>query len=104
MSTAVLWSRDDVTLPADGPDKAKLSVRWHNKLARPQGNLDGDYVDILEGLDRIVLNQDQLDALGIDLLRGDIITFPKYGGFQVELDQREPGDGPKNVYWHVTRP
>lgn len=103
MSAAVLWTRDDLTLPAGGPDKTILSARWHNKLVR-QGDLGGEYTDVLEGLDRIVLNQDQLDALEIEPKRGDIITFPGYQDQQFELDQPEPGDGPLNVYWHVTRP
>lgn len=101
MSAAVLWSDGDSSLPL-APDKDVLSARWHNKLVR-QGQIS-DGVDILEGLDRLVFQQPQLDALGIVLRRGDIITFPGYANQQFELDQSEPGDGPLNVYWHVTRP
>jgi len=101
MSVPVLWSRGEATLPEGGPDKKKLSARWHNKLVR-QGDLGGDYADILEGLDRLVFQQDQLDALGITLTRGDIITFSDYD-VSFELDQPEPNDGPLNRYWHVSR-
>lgn len=98
---AVLWSGDaGITWTPETEDKEKLSARLHNKLV--QNDIGGDYANIIEGIDRLVFNQDQLDALGITLRKGDLIQFTAYG-YTFELDQPEQSDGPLNRYWHVTR-
>jgi hypothetical protein len=101
LGVAILWSDGVLTLPAGGADRDVLSARWGNKIVS-QGDLGGDYAEILEGLDRIIFQDEQLDALGIQLARGDTIEFPEYG-ITFELDQPQPRDGPLNVYWSVTR-
>lgn len=101
-AVAVLWSDDGgVTWSPPEADKEVFSARLHNKLVR-QGDQGGDYMDIIEGIERLVFNAEQLDALDITLSRGDLIQFPGYG-ITVELDQHEQDDGPLNRYWHVTR-
>lgn len=101
MSVGVIWSDGIDTLPAGGEDRTVLSARWGNKLVQ-QGDLGGDYANIIEGIERIIFQDAQLTALGITLARGDTILFPKYGA-KFELDQREDSDGPLNVYWSVSR-
>lgn len=101
MSVGIVWSNGIDTLPMGGEDKTVLSARWGNKLV-VQGDGGGDYANVIEGIERIIFQDRQLTALGITLARGDTILFPKYGA-KFELDQREPTDGPLNVYWSVTR-
>lgn len=77
-----------------------LTVRWHNKLARA-GNAEGGYsAEIIEGVDRLVFLQPQLDALGLVLERTGVVTIPGYGTAW-ELDSEAPTDGPLTVYWNV---
>jgi len=77
-----------------------LTVRWMNKISvqaaeGQQGSM------ILEGVDRVCFNQPQLTALGLTLLRNAVVECPDQGA-TFRLDQREPDDGPLNVYWSVT--
>lgn len=86
------------------PVTAGLTVRWHNKLAR-QGALEGNFdAVIVEGIDRLVFRQEQLDALGITLARNDRIAVPSLGPKAAwTLEHAEDPDGPHNVYWSVSR-
>lgn len=79
-----------------------LSVRWHNKLSRAGNEQGGFSTDIIEGIERLVFSQDELDALGLVLERGGIVDVPGYG-LRFVLDTSEPADGPVNVYWVVTQ-
>jgi hypothetical protein len=89
-----------------------VTVRWHNKLARPVGDIEnGGYAEILAGVDRLVFSQENLDAplqadgtiaAPVILKRNGIVEFPQYD-MAFKLDVPEPGDGPINVYWAVTR-
>lgn len=81
-----------------------LTVRWHYKLSKP-GQLEGNFdAVIVEGIDRLVFQQPQLDTLGVTLGRGDIVRVPAYGPTAAwELDNEEETDGPLNRYWAVTR-
>lgn len=91
----------EVPSPEQAAAGLGLSVRWHNKLARA-GNEQGGYdAEIIEGIERLVFNQDQLDALGLTLESRGVISIPGYG-LQVRLEALEPADGPLNVYWVVS--
>ena len=77
-----------------------LSARFATKLRT--ANAEGDGVAILEGVERLIFNTDELEALDITLRSGGIITFPGYG-LAFELDQEMDPDGPLQVYWTVVR-
>lgn len=76
-----------------------LTVRWHNKMRIVGENTQSD-AGILEGVNRLVFNQPQLDALGLTLAKHGTITIPGLEKI-LRLDYREEPDGPLNVYWSV---
>lgn len=77
-----------------------LSVRFKSKMNISGG--DNDAVSILESIESLIFNADQLEALALDLARGDEIVIEGYG-ITFVLDQPLEGDGPLNVYWTVVR-
>lgn len=100
------------TGPQDDAEPVTLYVRWHNKTARPVGDLEnGGYSEILTGIDRLVFLQTNLDApLQPDGTTADAVTLAHRGsvefeqyGITLSLDVQEPSDGPENVYWTVVR-
>lgn len=100
------------TGPQDGAVAVELYVRWHNKLARPVGDLEnGGYAEILAGVDRLVFNADNLAAPiqsdgttagPVTLARLGTVEFRQYD-MTFSLEHTEPSDGPLNVYWTVVR-
>lgn len=78
-----------------------LSARFKSKLK--VGSAESDGVSILEGVESLIFNQPQLDALALELESGTVVEFPGYG-ISFRLDQEMDADGPLNVYWTVTRP
>jgi hypothetical protein len=76
-----------------------LTVRWHNKM-KITGERDSSDVGILEGINRLVFNTENLDALGLTMARLGIIEIPGYGK-RFRLDAHEEPDGPLNDYWSV---
>lgn len=96
------YSRGDVESPTQEQLEAGLTLtaRFHNKIKLHSGDNDG--VSVLEGVEKLVFNQTQLDTLGLTLAHGAEIVFPGYG-LTVVLDQEMDPDGPENVYWTVTR-
>jgi hypothetical protein len=84
------------------PAEPNCTVRWHNKLAR-NGALDGNYAgEIIEGIDRLVFQDAELNSNNLTLRQGGRVRIPDLVA-TFELDVREPGDGPLNVYWTVAR-
>lgn len=82
-----------------------LSVRWHNKR-QLVGDLDsGGYAQIIDGVERIVFMQDELQAKGVTLEGGDviIITAEGYGNVGLVLQTQEQIVGPVEVIWQVSR-
>lgn len=77
-----------------------LSVRFATKLKTFQPETDG--VMLLEGVERVIFNQDQLDALALTPEHGGRIEAPGYE-LSLDLDQQMDPDGPVNRYWTVTR-
>lgn len=99
-----------LVLPEDSP--VGLTVRFHNKIDR-SGNLDGDYSEIIEGIDKLVFLDanvaevsDALVANGeppLTLSRSGVVTIPEYKGIIFALDSEEPPDGPAETIWLVAR-
>lgn len=77
-----------------------LTVRFATKLRTFQPETDA--MTLLEGVERVVFNQDQLDALGLAPEHGGRIVCPGYE-LTLDLDQEMDPDGPLNRYWTVTR-
>lgn len=76
-----------------------LSIRWHNKL-KIVGERSQDDVGVIEGINRLVFNSEQLDALGLVLAQRGVVEAPGLNK-RWRLDYPEEGDGPLNVYWSV---
>lgn len=87
-------------------------VRYHNKIDR-SGDLDGDYSEIIDGIDRLVFNDENIAAVSAALVengqpplvlqRGAVVTIPEYKGLRFTLDSQQPPDGPLEVVWVVAR-
>lgn len=96
---------DDYTGPG-------LLVRYHNKIDRT-GALDGDYGEIIDGIDRLVFNDENLADVSaalvengeapLSLRRAAVVTIPEYKGLKFTLDTQEPPDGPLETIWGVAR-
>jgi hypothetical protein len=76
-----------------------LKVRWHNKQRIVGENTQAD-AGIIEGINRLVFQQPNLDELGLTLAKHGVITIPGYSK-QLRLDYPEEPDGPLNRYWSV---
>lgn len=96
----------------DSGDAAQLTVRFHNKIAR-QGDLDGDYAEIIDGIDRLVFLDSNVAEVSLALVsngeaplalsRGAVVTIEGYKGLSFTLDSQEPPDGPAETVWVVAR-
>lgn len=97
---------------ADGYTGTGLTVRYHNKIDRT-GDLDGDYSQIIDGIDKLVFLDDNVAEVSAALVangqaplvlaRGAEITIPGYKGLTFSLDTQEPPDGPAETLWVVAR-
>lgn len=81
-----------------------VTVRWHSKVERVGNIGGGDYSEILSTIDRLLFNSEELTAAGITLKHGDLVKLTDFGNYELELDVREPPDGPIKVTWTVVRP
>ena len=89
-----------------------LTVRFHNKIDR-SGDLDGDYSEIIEGIDKLVFldaNVAEVSAAlvannqpPLSLSRKGVVTIPGYKNIVFALDSEEPPDGPAETIWLVAR-
>ncbi len=98
---AVSATYQDSTMSAPEPIKA----RWLNKLSKV-GDLEGQgYGQMLESIDRVVLNVQEARALNIK--KGGTISFTSYLSEGITLDftlaVKLPSDGPVEEVWEVTR-
>lgn len=92
------------TGPEVGAEVVPITVRWHNKIARPIGDLENTgYAEILSGVDRLIFSASELGDLAVNLERNGTVVIPEYDNYTFTLDLKEPGDGPENVYWSVSR-
>ncbi len=93
----------------DGPG---LRVRYHNRRGR-LGDLDGTFADVIDGIDRLVFNDENVADVNVGLYesgqpaltlsRGAKVTIPQYKGLMFILDSQEPPDGPLETIWVVAR-
>lgn len=92
-----------------GAGSFTVTARHHNKMALG-GDIAGEgYASIIEGINRVIFNREELSALddgiGVTPARGDRVIFFDYNGtgldVTVELDARDPFDGPIDEKWTV---
>lgn len=82
-----------------------VHVQWHDRQARPIGNLPGgDYAEQFENVERVLFSEEELASLAVVPMRNGVLTFPNFGNFWLILDAREPLDGPIKQIWTVRRP
>jgi hypothetical protein len=89
-----------------------LTVRYHNKLDR-SGDLDGNYAEIIDGIDKLVFLDENVEAVSAGLVangeaplvlsRGAQVAIEGYKGLTFTLDTQEPPDGPLETRWVVAR-
>lgn len=97
---------------ADDYTGERLTVRYHNKMARG-GDLDGDYAEVIDGIDRLIFSDENVAAVSAALVengeaplvpaRNAYVTIPAYKGLRFTLDTKEPPDGPLETAWVVAR-
>lgn len=63
---------------------------------------ESEAVTILEGIERVIFNQPELDGLGLAPVHAGQLHFPDLE-LTLDLDQEMDPDGPINRYWTVTR-
>ncbi|HLP70323.1 MAG TPA: hypothetical protein VK181_22685 [Rhizobium sp.] len=103
LANPAVYTRSAVTVPSQEQLDAglALTVRWHNRnRTRILGERTNDDAGIVEGINRLVFNTDELDALGLVPERNAVVEVPGLGK-SFRLDYREESDGPLNVYWSV---
>lgn len=76
-----------------------IRARWHMKIDRFGDNGNVGYAEIIEGIERLILDREQ--ARLINVKRTGVVTFPTLGGGSVTLEAREPIDGPVEEIWAV---
>jgi len=93
---------DGAVFPSEEQTEAGLvlSIRFATKLKTFQP--DTDSVMLIEGVERVIFNQDQLDALALTPEHAGRVDAPGYE-LSLDLDQEMDPDGPINRYWTVTR-
>lgn len=77
-----------------------LTARFATKIKASTPENDG--MTLLEGVERLLFSQDQLDSLGLVLENAATVDFPGFG-LTFALDQEMDPDGPVTRYWTVTR-
>ena len=77
-----------------------LNVRFATRIKASTPENDG--LTLLEGVERLIFLQDELDLLGLELESTGTVNLP---GFELSfvLDQEMDPDGPLTRYWTVTR-
>lgn len=82
----------------------ELQVRFHEKLIRAgqADNFSGVVSEIIEGVDRIVFDNEDLVTRSIVLQRGDRLEIPIYQ-MSFLLDTQNLDDGAVTITWQVTR-
>lgn len=84
--------------PGGGP-AVTVSARWSNKIGF-NGDLEGDYTQVLEGIDRLAFDKAALVAAGVTLTKGGVVTLTPYDRSFV-LDVKQTDTGPHREVWMV---
>ena len=102
----------DGLLYAEDYTGPRLTVRYHNKIDT-NGDLDGDYASVIEGIDRLVfLDENVADVSAALVANGEAplvlareaeIKIAEYKDLRFSLDTQEPPDGPLETVWVVAR-
>lgn len=102
LGVSALYKADPAATPVP------LKVRYHTKL-----NLTGDltyanYVEILEGIDRIIFNltpieEEALLLSGQSIQANGVVELVDYEGMAFTLANQQPDDGTGEISWFVSR-
>lgn len=82
------------------PVPVAIRARWHSKIDRFGDSQNAGYAEVIEGLERLILDDAQATALNV--VRGGVVSFPTLDGISVTLEAMEPKDGPVEQIWSVT--
>lgn len=100
---------DTMALPGlyqDGSMEApvELRVRFHTKIHRVGDMIDQGWAEVVEGVNRLILNKAELDEKGVLPIRGGTVslTAPGFESIVLVLHVREPDSGPTEVVWEVS--
>lgn len=91
------YSDDVITIPVE------FRARWHNRNARPMGGMDGDYAEVIEGIDHIVFFPETAKGQPLATKREGVVTFTALTGVEFILEYRMQPDGPLEEKWSVSR-
>jgi hypothetical protein len=79
-----------------------IRVRWHNRINRFGDLESAGYAEIIEGIDRVILNGEQARLIGVRS-RGRIFMPATMGSAVLTLSAQEPKDGPFEECWTVSK-
>lgn len=101
-AVAATYEDDVVTTPVP------ITVRWHAKRELV-GNINGgDYAEIVSTIQNLLFNDEELATANaggpLTLKHGGLVKLTELGDYPLELDVREPPDGPIKIVWTVVRP
>lgn len=77
----------------------EVTCRFHDRRV-VGGDISAGYATIVEGVTRLVFNREELRAKGVTLRQRGRVLLPEYN-MRLELDQRDPYDGPVTEKWSV---
>lgn len=82
-----------------------LRVRFHTKINRFGDMIEQGWAEVIEGVNRLILNVPELVEKGVTLRRGGTVTLtaPGFEGFVLVLHAQEPATGPVEVVWNVSQ-
>lgn len=85
-------------------EPVELRVRFHTKIHRVGDMIDQGWAEVVEGVNRLILNKAELDEKDVLPVRGGTVTLtpPGYESIVLVLHLREPDSGPTEVVWQVS--
>lgn len=91
----------DGTLDAAVP----VRVRWHNRLVMLGDYDQSGYANVIDGIERVIFDRSELATLGIEPVRGGVVTITDEGmnNTRLVLDTCEKHVGPLEEKWMVAR-
>ncbi|MCB1865169.1 MAG: hypothetical protein KDG50_07035 [Chromatiales bacterium] len=87
-------------------EPVEITVRFHTKIDRFGDLTEAGWSEVVENINRVILNVPQLDELNITPRRGGVIqmTGTGFDGVQLILNVQEADTGPIEEIWQVTLP